>query len=87
MHFLRRKSIAKTGPGFGYGFIVAWAFVMSFFTLMCGLVMEGFTLTVETQLTAGESETAQHSNNSHCCIPLICSAYVPLLNISSAICL
>eukprot|EP00878_Enallax_costatus_P017896 GHUV01018809.1.p1 GENE.GHUV01018809.1~~GHUV01018809.1.p1 ORF type:complete len:214 (+),score=62.18 GHUV01018809.1:1049-1690(+) len=49
---LIRKSIVKTGPGFGYGFIVAWAFVMSFFTLMCGLVMEGFTHTVETQLTA-----------------------------------
>lgn len=48
-----RKSIAKSGPGFGYGFVVAWAFVMSFFSLMCGLIMQGFTGTVETQLTAG----------------------------------
>eukprot|EP00879_Flechtneria_rotunda_P023321 GHRR01024670.1.p1 GENE.GHRR01024670.1~~GHRR01024670.1.p1 ORF type:complete len:190 (+),score=51.37 GHRR01024670.1:645-1214(+) len=49
---LIRKSIAKTGPGFGYGFIVAWAFVLSFFILMCSLIMEGFSTTVERQLTA-----------------------------------
>ncbi|WIA23005.1 hypothetical protein OEZ86_009922 [Tetradesmus obliquus] len=48
---LIRKSIAKTGAGFGYGFIVAWAFVMSFFNLLCGLILEGFKSTVETQLT------------------------------------
>lgn len=57
-----RKSIAKTGPGFGYGFIVAWAFVMSFFTLLCGLIMEGFTQTVETQLTAGGVNRAEQPN-------------------------
>jgi hypothetical protein len=48
-----RKSIAKTGAGFGYGFIVAWAFVMSFFNLLCGLILEGFRTAVETQLTTG----------------------------------
>ena len=71
-NLLCRKSIAKTGPGFRYGFIVAWAFVMSFFTLMCGLIMEGLTHTVETQLTAGEVDriyngmgyTSQHSSNT-----------------------
>jgi hypothetical protein len=44
----------KGGPGFGYGFIVAWAFVMSFFTLMCGLVVEGFKGVVTTQLEKRE---------------------------------
>jgi hypothetical protein len=42
----------KNGPGFGYGFVVAWAFVMAFFTLMCGLVIEGFK-----NVVAGELET------------------------------
>jgi hypothetical protein len=32
---------------------VAWAFVMSFFNLLCGLILEGFRTTVETQLTTG----------------------------------
>lgn len=50
-----RKSIAKkAGAGFGYGFVVGWCFVMAFFTLMCGLVMQGFTSTVEGKLTEGE---------------------------------
>lgn len=50
---LLRKSIAKkAGAGFGYGFVVGWCFVMAFFSLMCGLVMQGFTSTVEHQLTA-----------------------------------
>eukprot|EP00877_Chromochloris_zofingiensis_P004026 jgi/Chrzof1/13624/Cz08g04170.t1 len=47
---LIRKSMMKSGPGFGYGFIVAWAFVMSFFTLLCGLIIEGFKDVVVTQL-------------------------------------
>lgn len=50
---LVRKSITRGGPGFGYGFLVAWAFVMTFFTLLCGLIMQGFTGTVETKLAAG----------------------------------
>lgn len=33
--------------------MVGWCFVMAFFTLMCGLVMQGFTSTVEGQLTEG----------------------------------
>lgn len=48
---LIRKSVHKfQGPGFGYGFIVAWCFVLSFFTLLCGLVMEGFQPIVSDQL-------------------------------------
>lgn len=49
-----RKSIArKAGSGFAYGFVVGLCFVMAFFTLMSGLVMQGFTSTVEGKLTAG----------------------------------
>lgn len=56
---LLRKSIAKkAGAGFGYGFVVGWCFVMAFFTLMCGLVMQGFTSTVEGQLTAESGWTS-----------------------------
>lgn len=39
--------------------MVGWCFVMAFFTLMCGLVMQGFTSTVEGQLTAGAQDCRQ----------------------------
>ncbi|KAI8464151.1 MAG: hypothetical protein J3K34DRAFT_441378 [Monoraphidium minutum] len=55
---LVRRSIARTGPGFGYGFVVAWAFVMSFFTLMCGLILEGFKDVVSSELEKTENWTA-----------------------------
>lgn len=51
---LIRKTVNQTGPSFGYGFIAAWCFVMSFFTLLCGLVMEGFKDVVSDQLEKGE---------------------------------
>lgn len=35
-------SRCRSGPGFGYGFIMAWCFVMAFFCLLCGLVTSGF---------------------------------------------
>jgi hypothetical protein len=41
----------------GYGFVVGWCFVMAFFSLMCGLVMQGFTSTVEGKLTAGAQDS------------------------------
>lgn len=42
--------------------MVGWCFVMAFFSLMCGLVMQGFTSTVEHQLTAGTwIQLAKHS--------------------------
>ena len=37
-----RKSINRAGPGFGYGFIVAFCFCLSFFLLLAGLVMDSF---------------------------------------------
>lgn len=39
---LIKKSINRAGPGFGYGFIVAYAFCLSFFMLLCGLVLDCF---------------------------------------------
>eukprot|EP00798_Chlamydomonas_sp_ICE-L_P021616 gene21616-28616_t len=39
---LIKKSINRAGPGFGYGFIVAFCFSLSSFLLLCGLVLDGF---------------------------------------------
>lgn len=39
---LLRKQIKRAGPGFGYGFVVAWCFVMSWFTLICALILDSF---------------------------------------------
>jgi hypothetical protein len=60
-HMLRRyclncrKSINKSGPGFGYGFIVAFCFTLAFFCLLCGLVLDGFQDVVKNQLESCES--------------------------------
>lgn len=58
----------KSGPGFGYGFIVAWAFVMSFFTLLCGLIIEGFKDVVVTQLEQRKLPHAMHAMVSPPCV-------------------
>ncbi|GFH21086.1 uncharacterized protein HaLaN_18322 [Haematococcus lacustris] len=43
MHtIVHRKSINRSGPSFGYGFVMAWCFVMAFFTFLCGLVLDSF---------------------------------------------
>eukprot|EP00199_Chlamydomonas_sp_CCMP681_P006188 CAMPEP_0119108960 /NCGR_PEP_ID=MMETSP1180-20130426/16460_1 /TAXON_ID=3052 ORGANISM="Chlamydomonas cf sp, Strain CCMP681" /NCGR_SAMPLE_ID=MMETSP1180 /ASSEMBLY_ACC=CAM_ASM_000741 /LENGTH=209 /DNA_ID=CAMNT_0007094647 /DNA_START=160 /DNA_END=789 /DNA_ORIENTATION=- len=47
---LIRKSINKSGPGFGYGFIMGWCFVMAFFTFLCGLVLDSFGDVIKSQL-------------------------------------
>eukprot|EP00798_Chlamydomonas_sp_ICE-L_P018568 gene18568-25077_t len=52
---LVRKSINRSGPGFGYGFIMAWTFVMFFYCLLCGLVLDAFSSTVQSDL---ESQTS-----------------------------
>ncbi len=48
----RSKSIEKRGPGVGYGFITAMCFTLAFFTLLCGLVLDGFKDVVSRQLAA-----------------------------------
>lgn len=73
---LIRKSLNKnTGPGFGYGFIVAWCFVLSFLTLLCGLVMQGFTSVVQEQLQPQTNWTSRDTGafQGTYCFAYICS--------------
>jgi len=44
---LIKKSINRAGPGFGFGFIVSFSFILAFFLLLCGLVLDGFRTTVQ----------------------------------------
>lgn len=45
-----RKSIQRRNPSFAYGFTAAMCFTLAFLCLLCGLVLDGFRDTVETQL-------------------------------------
>lgn len=40
---LIRKSVNRSGPSFGYGFIMAWSFMMAFYCLLCGLILDSFS--------------------------------------------
>lgn len=48
---LIRKSINRSGPGFGYGFIMSYAFTVAFLALLVALVLDGFQDVVDNQLT------------------------------------
>ncbi|GFR46625.1 hypothetical protein Agub_g8230 [Astrephomene gubernaculifera] len=48
---LLKRSINRSGPGFGYGFMVAFCFTLAFFCLLVGLIMDGFREVIDTQLT------------------------------------
>lgn len=63
---LVRRSWVREQPGFGYGAIVAWSFVMSFLLLMVGLVLEGFKDVVKTQLEP--SERGRWGGRVHACM-------------------
>lgn len=39
---LIKKSANRSGPGFGYGFLVAFCFTLAFFCLLVGLIMDSF---------------------------------------------
>lgn len=54
----------RSGPGFGYGFLVAFCFTLSIFCLLCGLVLQGFQKVVSESL---ESCECQHGYR-----PLFC---------------
>ncbi|PNW78709.1 hypothetical protein CHLRE_09g387467v5 [Chlamydomonas reinhardtii] len=54
---LIKKSINRSGPGFGYGFLVAFCFTLAFFCLLVGLIMDSFKNTVEDNLTGFTSWT------------------------------
>lgn len=49
---LRRSMVRSAAPGFGYGCMLAATFVLSFLTLLVGLVLEGFRGTVGGELMA-----------------------------------
>lgn len=53
---LMRRSYLRAAPGFGYGFVLAWAFVLSFLTLLIGIVLQGFDKVVATQLEGAGAE-------------------------------
>jgi len=60
---LIKKSINRGGPGFGYGFMMAFSFSLSFFLLLCGLVLDGFRPQVQLILeckncTSGSNSTS-----------------------------
>ena len=50
--------MVRTAPGFGYGWVLAWAFVMSFFALMAGLILQGFTDVIKAELEKRERAAA-----------------------------
>jgi hypothetical protein len=52
---LIKKSINRSGPGFGYGFLVAFCFTLSFFCLLVGLIMDSFRDVVKTSLQGSET--------------------------------
>jgi hypothetical protein len=43
---VRRSLLPPGASSFGYGFVTAWALVLAFTTLLCGLVLEAFRSTV-----------------------------------------
>jgi hypothetical protein len=57
---LVRKSINATGPSFGYGFIMAWSFMMAFYMLLCGLVLDSFSTSALTSDPNGSSGWTQY---------------------------
>ncbi|MEW5298390.1 MAG: hypothetical protein WDW38_000876 [Sanguina aurantia] len=54
---LLKRSMNRSGPGFGYGFLVAFCFTLSIFCLLCGLVLQGFQKVVSESLESYTSWT------------------------------
>jgi hypothetical protein len=53
-----RKSMTTGPPGFMYGFVTAWALVLAFTTLLCGLVLEAFKSTVRDHVDPATATAA-----------------------------
>ncbi|GLC41916.1 hypothetical protein PLESTB_001047200 [Pleodorina starrii] len=58
---LVKKSVNRSGPGFGYGFMVAFCFTLAFFCLLVGLVMDSFRATVHDYLQAQSASWTKYS--------------------------
>ena len=50
---LVKKSINRAGPGFSYGFLVAMTFVLAFFLLLSGLILDSFRPKVQSEWQSG----------------------------------
>ena len=60
----RRKSINRSGPGFGYGFLVAFCFTLAFFCLLVGLILDSFKDVVKNTLEGSERTQEQRTRSS-----------------------
>ncbi|GLI62517.1 hypothetical protein VaNZ11_005173 [Volvox africanus] len=58
---LLKKSINRSGPGFGYGFMVAFCFTLAFFCLLVGLVMDSFKVTIHNTLEGKNTSWTKYS--------------------------
>ncbi|GIL69805.1 hypothetical protein Vretimale_10147 [Volvox reticuliferus] len=58
---LIKKSINRSGPGFGYGFMVAFCFTLAFFCLLVGLVMDSFKATIHSTLEGKNTSWTKYS--------------------------
>ncbi|GIL62966.1 hypothetical protein Vafri_17133 [Volvox africanus] len=58
---LLKKSINRSGPGFGYGFMVAFCFTLAFFCLLVGLVMDSFRATIHNTLEGKNTSWSKYS--------------------------
>jgi len=47
---LAKKSVDRRGGGFGFGFVAAMCASLAFFSLLCGLVLDGFKDVVRSEL-------------------------------------
>ncbi|KXZ54155.1 hypothetical protein GPECTOR_5g253 [Gonium pectorale] len=57
---LLKKSVNRSGPGFGYGFMVAFCFTLAFFCLLVGLIMDSFRDVLRSSLE-GKSTWTKYS--------------------------
>lgn len=60
----------RSGPGFGYGFLVAFCFTLSIFCLLCGLVLQGFQKVVSESLESCECSCQAPSGKDVPAVPL-----------------
>jgi len=76
---LLKKTINRGGPGFGYGFLTSFCFTISFFSLLCGLVLESFSQTALDQLSALPSWGTLQSGTYQACMGFAFLCFVMFL--------
>lgn len=53
---LAKKTVDRRGGGFGFGFVAAMCASLAFFSLLCGLVLDGFKDVVRSELQVKRKE-------------------------------